>query len=214
MTNRATPEEINLLPSPSMMTTTIGRRIRDARLAKGWTQKDLARACGWRQQSRVSHYERGTREPDSGDLSLLASVLDTTPAWLAFEDGVGGATGKRAPLDTEIEKLVRAMPVPANDRAALLRLLSAWVAMPPLFREYIAKKTAELRSYTDRLPPVVQMSLKSLPTGAEYERFEQSLQQEVKEHSDSGTSRQRRLPKPDTRPQFARRQPNQRKESK
>lgn len=174
----------------------VGQRIRRARLTKGWTQGDLAKACGWSGQSRVSHYERGTREPSGEDLRTLARALDTTPAWLAFEEGVSTPSEKLAPLEQEIERLVRALPLQAGERVALSRMLIAWAGMPPLFREYIARKAAELRNYTDQLPPVVQMSLKTLPTGPEYERFERSLEQEMRDYLVQTGTKPRRLPRP------------------
>lgn len=60
-----------------------GKRIKAARRAKGMTQKHLGELCGWgdEAQSRVSHYERGTREVSIGDLRLMASHLDRPVSW-------------------------------------------------------------------------------------------------------------------------------------
>lgn len=66
----------------------IGERIAQARKAKGMTQPQLAKACGWDSQGRVSNYERDKREPKSSDVRILASVLDVSESWLwTGEDG-------------------------------------------------------------------------------------------------------------------------------
>ncbi|GEK49199.1 hypothetical protein HPA02_34820 [Bisbaumannia pacifica] len=61
---------------------TIGDRIKEARLQAEMTQPELARACKWASQGRVSNYERGIREPKSGDVALLAKALGVSEAWL------------------------------------------------------------------------------------------------------------------------------------
>lgn len=77
--------------------TNIGDRIRSARLAKGFTQPELARECGWQTQSRVSNYERGDREPKSSDVRALGKALNVSEAWLWTGDGAslsGHSTGR------------------------------------------------------------------------------------------------------------------------
>lgn len=61
----------------------VGRRIKAARQAKGLTQLQLGELCGWgdEAQSRVSHYERGTRDASIGDLRLMANHLDRPVSW-------------------------------------------------------------------------------------------------------------------------------------
>lgn len=46
------------------------------RLRRGFTQEQLAHACGWASQSRVGNYEKGTREPNLEDIQNLATALD------------------------------------------------------------------------------------------------------------------------------------------
>lgn len=46
------------------------------------TQPELAKACQWSSQGRVSNYERGLREPKSGDIALLAKALGVTESYL------------------------------------------------------------------------------------------------------------------------------------
>ncbi|MDR5859431.1 XRE family transcriptional regulator [Halomonas eurihalina] len=73
--------------------STIGDRIKQARQQAGMTQPELAKACKWASQGRVSNYERGLREPKSGDVALLAKALDVSESWLwTGEDGGGNVT--------------------------------------------------------------------------------------------------------------------------
>lgn len=157
----------------------IGKRIRETRRAKGLSQADLARACGWKQQSRVSNYERGTREPDHADLRKIAAALGTSPAWLAYEEGVGSTIGGTSPVESEIERLVRSLPVPVTDRAGLLRLLTAWAALPPALREYVVRRADGLRRYSDQLSPIARLSMRALPHGPDLLRFEKALDEEL-----------------------------------
>ncbi len=64
-----------------------GERIKKKRLELGLKQPQLAVMCGWEDaQSRISHYEKGRREPTSEDLIKLASALNVKPSWLLFGD--------------------------------------------------------------------------------------------------------------------------------
>jgi transcriptional regulator with XRE-family HTH domain len=53
----------------------VGDRIREARNAKGWLQKELARRVHVEPQT-VSNWERGVSTPDLDKLDLLAEVLE------------------------------------------------------------------------------------------------------------------------------------------
>lgn len=55
----------------------IGENIRDARIKKGLSQSQLGEKCGWG-QGRISNYERGDREPKSGDVKIIAAALGLT----------------------------------------------------------------------------------------------------------------------------------------
>lgn len=69
------------------MPTTIGRRLRSLRLAKGWTQKDLAERLNVT-QGAVSTWERDRRAPDYETLMTLAGLLNVpASALLAAENG-------------------------------------------------------------------------------------------------------------------------------
>ena len=56
-------------------------RIRTARLAKGWTQADLARELGVSQQA-VQAWETGARDIRAGRLAELSRVLGVTASYL------------------------------------------------------------------------------------------------------------------------------------
>lgn len=58
----------------------IGRKIREARRSAGLTQESLADKCGYPNQSRISGYETGEREPSFADLELIASALGLSSA--------------------------------------------------------------------------------------------------------------------------------------
>jgi transcriptional regulator with XRE-family HTH domain len=69
--------------------TTIGSRLRMARVVAGMSQGDLAVACGWGKnpvegQSRISNYERNSREMTLDDLIKMCKVLKADPAEVAF----------------------------------------------------------------------------------------------------------------------------------
>lgn len=59
----------------------LGRRIRDAREAKGWLQKDLARACHV-EPVTVSRWERGVTAPDLNTIERIAAALDQPITYL------------------------------------------------------------------------------------------------------------------------------------
>ncbi len=54
---------------------TIGHRIREEREKSGLTQPQLAEACGWESQGRISNYENGLREPKLEDLKHISNAL-------------------------------------------------------------------------------------------------------------------------------------------
>ena len=58
---------------------TIGENIRQQRMKRGLTQKELAKLLGFRDdlngQIRVSEWERGVKQPRADTLKNIASVL-------------------------------------------------------------------------------------------------------------------------------------------
>ena len=59
----------------------LGRNVRAARKARGWTQEDLAHQTGLT-SVQVSRIERGKREIRVTTLVKLVKALDVTPAEL------------------------------------------------------------------------------------------------------------------------------------
>lgn len=52
-----------------------GTRLRLARIAKGWTQGELADKCGL-QAGEINHYEAGRRTPGFENLRAVIIALD------------------------------------------------------------------------------------------------------------------------------------------
>ncbi len=61
----------------------IGRRIRDWRLARGWSQQQLAEAAGI-SQSGVVHLEKGDTNPQLGTLREVSAAFGKTLRELMF----------------------------------------------------------------------------------------------------------------------------------
>ena len=54
----------------------ISQNIKKFRRLAKLSQPELAKACGWESQSRISMYETGKREPGISDLKLIAAALN------------------------------------------------------------------------------------------------------------------------------------------
>jgi transcriptional regulator with XRE-family HTH domain len=65
----------------------IGERIMEARKDKGISQQSLSDYCGWGNQSRIAHYERGTRIPSLLIAQKISRTLCVNPSWLCFGRG-------------------------------------------------------------------------------------------------------------------------------
>lgn len=76
---------------------TFGERLRQARKEKGLKQPELAAACGWESQSRISMYEQGKRVPDAEDVRKLAKCLNVSAAWLQFGESEHANVAPAAP---------------------------------------------------------------------------------------------------------------------
>lgn len=60
----------------------IGKRILEARKAKGLTLKALGELAGNLKQTRLTNWEQGTRTPGPEEIKQLAQALDVSPAFL------------------------------------------------------------------------------------------------------------------------------------
>lgn len=100
---------------PKTPSTVYGKRLRSARMAKGWTQAQLAERIGMVDSvsgaTRVSRYETGQHDPDPATSQALAKALGLPVAYF------------HATSDTlaEVILLVAKLPV-AKQKEALHRL--------------------------------------------------------------------------------------------
>ncbi|CZJ09302.1 LexA family protein [Legionella pneumophila] len=60
----------------------IGKRIFEARKAKGLTLKALGELAGGLKQTRLTNWEQGVRTPGPEEIKSLARALDVSPAYL------------------------------------------------------------------------------------------------------------------------------------
>ena len=76
---------------------TVGERIKQKRIEKGWTQDDLRKKLGYTSRGTVHHIETGRNDITASRLKQIADVLGTTPSELL---------GYEEPLaDEEIEMI-------------------------------------------------------------------------------------------------------------
>ncbi|MBN5076252.1 helix-turn-helix transcriptional regulator [Stenotrophomonas maltophilia] len=73
------------VPAPIAPVRTLGRRLREARQAKGMTQAELGAVLGLEDENsaapRISRYERGDRMPDEETMEALAEALGLPVAY-------------------------------------------------------------------------------------------------------------------------------------
>ena len=68
-------------PRPHPVLRQLGRRVRELRTAKGWSQEQFADLCGL-DRSYMSGIERGVRNISVLSLAKVAKALGVTPASL------------------------------------------------------------------------------------------------------------------------------------
>jgi len=71
---------------PTLSNKKLGQRIRDARIASGFSQEDLGDALQLTRSS-VSLWEKGRSVPEDINLKALADVLKVTPDYLLHGTG-------------------------------------------------------------------------------------------------------------------------------
>lgn len=73
------------MPQPKTPSTIYGKRLRSARIARGWTQAQLAERIGMVDSvsgaTRVSRYETGQHDPDPATSEALAKALGLPVAY-------------------------------------------------------------------------------------------------------------------------------------
>jgi len=64
----------------------IGARVREARMAKNWSQDRLAAACGLVSRASISKIEHGERGTTLEGIKKIASALEVDADYLIFGD--------------------------------------------------------------------------------------------------------------------------------
>lgn len=84
----------------------IGKRIKQARMNKHWTQEELAKKLGVT-KGAVANYENETSHPKESIMYTLISVLEVEPNWL-FQDcvNVGKEKAKGTADDPRLQALL------------------------------------------------------------------------------------------------------------
>jgi len=83
----------------------LGIVLETARRAKGFTQEELSKITGIRQEN-ISRYENDTREPDTRTLEGIAAALGLTPEFLKQAARIRGATA----IDAHMRRRKTAKP--------------------------------------------------------------------------------------------------------
>lgn len=95
----------------------IAERIKEARLAKGMTQDELAKALGLKSRSSVNKMEKDTYEIGLDRIKEIARVLEVDPDYLVF--------GSEEDKEEEIKRLFKKLNEAQQDAAlAFLRSLT------------------------------------------------------------------------------------------
>ena len=104
----------------------LGKRIRQLRVERGWTQAELADKVGV-YQGQISAYEKGKNEPSSGILRSMAEVFEVSADYLLFDDASGrvGARIRDADLLSSLERLDR---LPEDDKSAIKTVIGIALA--------------------------------------------------------------------------------------
>lgn len=83
--------------------TVYGERIKEARMLKGWSQKELADKCGTTQQT-IQRYESGASEPQSTYLARVSKALDCSISYLL---GIDDSAPTEIALSADELKLIQ-----------------------------------------------------------------------------------------------------------
>jgi len=102
-------------PKNSGEETTLGERIRELRLKRGWTQQQLAEKVGI-QQKQISSYERGANVPSGQTFISLAKAFGVSLDYLAQISPHTSTQAAIADLDL-LEKVQRVDRLDEHDRA-------------------------------------------------------------------------------------------------
>jgi len=113
----------------------VGRRIREAREAKDWSQAKLAHAIGPtkkgqpRDASTISRYERGKVMPGSDTLEAIARVLDVDVAYFMAAEPKAGVADLMTSLNGDGESQLARIEAKLDEALTRLRALEAAVEL-------------------------------------------------------------------------------------
>lgn len=98
-----------------------GARIRDLRIDRGWSQRELSdRTDNKLSPSRIANYEQGTRKLGVQEAEILGKALRVQPGYLM---GVTKLKNPLSPLEEELVSNFRTLP--ENERDSYFRRIEA-----------------------------------------------------------------------------------------
>lgn len=80
--------------------TTIGDKIKQARIEKGWSQSNLAQRLGLTAYQTIQHWEAGRTSPRHKRLRGIAEVLEVSEAWLLDAEAAPTQVPPSSPVPT------------------------------------------------------------------------------------------------------------------
>jgi transcriptional regulator with XRE-family HTH domain len=117
---------------------TLGERIRELRLKRGWTQQQLAERVGI-QQKQISSYERGANVPSGQTFIALAEAFGVSLDYLAQISPHSSAQAAIADLDL-LEKVQRVDRLDEHERT-LVKDVMDLVVLKSTVRQLAAGET-------------------------------------------------------------------------
>jgi transcriptional regulator with XRE-family HTH domain len=114
---------------------TLGQRIRELRLRRGWSQQLLGEKVGVRQK-QISSYERNVNIPSGQIFIALADAFDVSLDYLARR---GGSTTTHVTVaDRELIEKVQVIDRLADEDRALVKRVIDLVLLKHQFRELVS----------------------------------------------------------------------------
>lgn len=106
---------------------TFGEKIKSARLANKYTQKQLAELVNAKHNS-VSDWENDKSKPDPDTIELLCGVLEVTPTFLLGEktdEEYGNIIGNLMNEPDLLDMIVEYRTLSDNDKKAIRQIISS-----------------------------------------------------------------------------------------
>jgi len=113
---------------------TLGQRIRELRVRRGWSQQQLADKVGVRQK-QISSYERNVNTPSGEIFIALADAFDISLDYLARR-GANNATSINV-ADRELIEMVQVVDRLEDEDRALIKRVIDLVLLKQQFRELV-----------------------------------------------------------------------------